>query len=120
MGDGAVFYECDEGGVVHFWGAAVFSWAADDVVDRKLAAVQLARGRIVPQAVIATAFGVDISTLWHWEKALRDRGAANLAGAKPGPKGAWKVTPEVRERVRALRAEGLSIREAAEEAGVSR
>ena len=120
MGDGAVFYECDEGGVVHLWGAPLFSWAAGDVVARKLAAVQLARGRIVPQAEIATAFGVDISTLWRWEKALRDRGASGLAGAKPGPKGAWKVTPEVRERVRALRAESLSIREAAEKAGVSR
>jgi transposase-like protein len=109
----------DRGGLVIVHGLATFAWDAGDEAGRRLAAVQLVRLRAVSQARAAAAFGVDPVTVWRWDQALAADGVAGLVPARRGPKGAWKLTPELATRIGELDAAGATLAEIAAAAGVS-
>ena len=88
-----------EGGTVWLHGMVVATWAAGDEVGRRLAAVTLVETGAATQTAVAAAFGVDVSTVWRWRKDRAEAGTVGLAGAKPGPKGAWKVTDAMRGEI---------------------
>jgi prepilin-type processing-associated H-X9-DG protein len=69
---------------------------------------------------VAAAFGVSTVTVWRWQSDYDEAGVAGVAPAKPGPKGAWKVTDEVAGRIVELRGQGRSQQEVADAVGVSR
>ncbi len=119
IGDVATFIEREDGGVVFFGGAPVFSWLAGDDLSRRLAAVQLARAGVGTRVEVAAAFGVSNVSLWRWDSVLAREGALGLESDKSGPKGAWKVTPEIVARVRVLRSVGESIARIAQATGIS-
>src|ERR1035441_9657077 len=88
----------DDGGVVWVHGLATFAWDGGDEAARRLAAGQL---------------------VWRWDRALREGGVGGLVPARKGPRGAWKLTPELAERIRELDARGKKLTVIAAECGVS-
>jgi len=109
----------DGGGLVTVHGLATFGWDAGDEAGRRLAAVQLVRLRAASQARVAAGFGVDPATVWRWDRALAGGGVAGLVPARPGPKGASKLTGELAERIAGLDAAGQTLRQIAAATGVS-
>ena len=109
----------DGGGLVTVHGLATFAWDAGDEAGRRLAAVQLVRLRAASQVQVAAGFGVDPATVWRWDQALAGGGVAGLVPARPGPKGASKLTPELAARIAELDAAGQTLRQIAAATGVS-
>ena len=106
-------------GAVWLHGSVAWFWAGDDGAARRLAAVQLVETGTARQRDVAAAFGVSEQSVHNWRTASRSAGVAGLVGSKPGPKGAWKVTDEIRDEIVRLRGQGLSQREIGERVGVS-
>src|SRR5680860_540166 len=120
VADGVAFVEDDEGcGSVFLWGMAAWSWAAGDLVARRLAAVQLVESKASRQREVARVFGVCEDTVIIWRTEYKANGTVGLAGRRPGPKGPSKLTDAKRDEIRQLRAEGLTLRAVAGRAGVS-
>ena len=109
----------DGGGLVVVHGLAVFAWDGGDEAGRRLAAVQLVRLRAASQVQVAAGFGVDPATVWRWDRALAGGGVAGLVPARPGPKGASKLTPGLAARIGELDAAGQTLRQIAAATGVS-
>src|SRR5260221_4121151 len=99
----------DGSGVVWVHGLATFAWDGGDEAARRLAAVQLVRLRAATRRQAAAAFGTDPVTVWRWDRKLAEGGVAALVPGRKGPRGAWKLTPELAERIRALDAEGKTL-----------
>jgi transposase-like protein len=118
-GVGVVAGDGDGGGVVWVHGLATFAWDGRDEAARRLAAVQLVRLRAASQRQVAAAFGTDPVTVWRWDRALREDGVAGLVPARKGPRAAWKLTPELAERIAELDAGGRKLAAIAAECGVS-
>lgn len=100
-------------------GLATFSYAADDVAGRRLAAVQLVNSKIALSVDVASAFGVTGVTLWKWGRDYGVGGVAGLLRSRPGPRGPSKLTEELRARIVELDATGLSLLAVAAQTGVS-
>lgn len=64
--------------MVYVCGLAAFCFGPDDEIGRRLAAVQLVTTKIAKQAEVATAFGIDRTTLWRWKATLGSAGVAGL------------------------------------------
>ena len=64
-------------------------------------------------AEVASAFGVDTSTLWRWTRAFISGGVLALASERRGPKGPSKLTTELKRRINGLDRDGLSLRQIA-------
>ncbi len=80
--------ETAEGGTVWLHGMVAATWTAGDEIGRRLAAVTLVETGAATQTAVASAFGVDVSTVWRWRKDRAAAGTRGLAEAKPGPRGA--------------------------------
>jgi len=119
IGDAACLVADEQGGAVLVWGTLWWSWQAGDEAGRRLAVVQLALAKIAKRVQIAAAFEVTPETVWRWCRDFERDGIAGLAPAKPGPKGAWKLTDDVVEQIVALDAEGHTQAAIAEQVGVS-
>lgn len=119
INDAVALCEDAEGGMVFFWGMATFSWSADDLCGRRLAAVQLIALGAAKVMEVAAGFGAERTTLWRWCQAYCEGGVEALAGLPKGPKGPSKLTEEKVAEIVALRAAGKTIAETAEVAGVS-
>ena len=108
-----------EGGAVWLHGMVAFAWKLGDDAGRRLAAAGLVSTKAAKQRQVAEAFGVDETTVWRW-RAERDRvGVGGLVSDRPGPRGAWKLTGQLVDRIVALDGEGISGRQIAREVGVS-
>ncbi len=114
-----VVTSADGGGVVWVHGLVTFCWDGGDEAGRRLAAVQLVQLNAAPQKEVAAAFGVYPVTVWRWDKALAAGGVAGLIGERKGPRGPWKLTPELAGKIRELDARGLGLEAAAAQCGVS-
>jgi hypothetical protein len=120
VGDAACLTVDEAGGAVWLWGTLWWSWQAGDEAGRRLAAVQLAKSKVAARTEIASAFATTTVTLWRWEQTYDERGVAGLVPAKPGPKGAWKLTEDIVGRIVTLRRAGRTPQQIADEVGVSR
>jgi prepilin-type processing-associated H-X9-DG protein len=108
-----------EGGAVWLHGMVAFVWDLGDDAGRRLAAAGLVATGAAKQRQVAEAFGVNETTVWRW-RSERDRaGVGGLVTDRPGPKGAWKLTGQLVDRIVALDGEGLSGRQIARDVGVS-
>src|SRR6266508_1359426 len=117
---GVELLEVEAGGVVFVWGRATWCFDAGDVVGRRLAAVQLVETGAARHGEVANAFGVTPVTLRSWRRAYATGRTEALAPAKPGPKGASKLTEEKREEIERARAAGASMDDVAAKVGLSR
>lgn len=116
---GVDLVENDEGGQVWINGRVTFVWASGDDVGRRVAAVSLVETGAARQREVAEAFGVDETTVWRWRRERERSGVAGLVGARPGPRGPWKLTDEVVAQIVALDGQGHSAREIARRLEVS-
>jgi transposase len=119
IGEAACLVSDEQGGAVFVWGTLWWSWQAGDEAGRRLAAVQLAIAKIAKRVQIAAAFEVTPETVWRWCRDYERDGIGGLAPAKPGPKGAWKLTDDIVERIVTLDAQGLTQAAIAGQVGVS-
>ncbi|MGH9074839.1 MAG: putative transposase [Acidimicrobiales bacterium] len=119
LGPAASLVEDGEGGVVFVWGMATWCWRTGDVVGRRQAAVGLVATATATRVEVAAGFGVSTEALRRWSRDWEQGGTQALAPARRGPKGPSKRTPEVVERIRALRRGGASIAQVATEVGLS-
>lgn len=120
IGDAAALVVDEVGSAVWVWGSLWWSWKAGDETGRRLAAVQLVAARVATRVQVAAAFGVTTVTVWRWQSDYAESGVAGLVPARSGPKGAWKVTGEVADRIMGLHGQGCSQQQIADQVGVSR
>ncbi|MFU8842002.1 MAG: putative transposase [Nitriliruptoraceae bacterium] len=117
---GVDLVEDDDGsGAVWLHGMVAFAWDAGDAAARRLAAVGLVATGAARQRQVASAFGVNETTVWRWRSERERAGVAGLVDAPRGPKGAWKLTGEVTDQIVALHGQGRSGREIARRVSVS-
>jgi transposase len=110
----------EQGEVAYFAsGVPVFVHGESDAVGRRVAAAQLIELGLAHQDEISAALGIHRSTLYRQRRKLARQGVLGVVDAKRGPHGPHRLTPEKRERVVHLLAQGRSIRQAAREVGVT-
>src|SRR3972149_9912682 len=78
-------------------GTAIHVYDARDRGAEAAAIALLAHARVAPDGALAKAFGIHRNTVARLEHRLEETGMAGGGAAKPGPKGAHKGTPAVRE-----------------------
>lgn len=91
---------------------------ARDLVQVKYEMVRRVESEGAKVAPTAAAFGVSRQSLYTAAAALTDRGLAGLLPAKPGPRGATKLTDAVLDHLEALRRVDPGLRPAALAAAV--
>jgi len=84
------------------FGSAEF-FDARDLVQVKYEMVRRVEADGVPVSAAADAFGFSRQSYYSAARALADEGLAGLVPAKPGPRGAHKLTDEVLEHLQGLR-----------------
>jgi transposase len=112
--------EDERGGLCFLFGWVNGRWAPGEDAARRLAALQLIELKAATQREVAAGFGTTPATVRRWSKDYRAEGLAGLLRERTGPKGPSKLTPERALEIRDLRAQGLSERQVAERAGLSR
>ena len=112
--------EGEHGGLCFLFGWVNGCWAPGEDAARRLAALHLIDVKAATQREVAAGFGTTPATVRRWSKDYRAEGLAGLLRDRTGPKGPSKLTPERAQEIRDLRAQGLSERQVAERAGLSR
>ena len=97
----------------------MFVHADDDAVGQRIAAGQLMALGLARQDELSAAFAVNRSTLYRQGRKLATAGVLGVVDGKRGPRGPHRFTAEKRERAQGLLAEGVSMRQAAQQVGVS-
>lgn len=111
-------FETGEGGVVFLWGMAAWFWEPQDVVGRRLAAVQLVATGAATPSEVAAAFDVNFETVRRWRWRYREQGVEGLGERRRGPKGPMKLDEEMVARVCALSENGMGLRAIGREVGL--
>jgi hypothetical protein len=86
---------------VLFGDTVIHVYDAGDRGAKAAAIALLARARVATDVDLASAFGVHRNTVGRLEGRLERAGMAGVVPAKPGPRGPHKVTPQVREAIKA-------------------
>jgi len=101
-------------------GQPISSYDASDKGAMHVAAVSLAEAGVAKAQVIAHAFGITPVHLSRMRGSYKKEGARGVVAGRTGPKGSWKMKPEVISRIRELHALGWKNSRIAGEVGVSR
>ncbi|MGH9485036.1 MAG: putative transposase [Terriglobales bacterium] len=110
----------EHGQVAYFAsGVPVFVHAENDAVGRRIAAAQLMVLRLAGQGELSAALGLHRSTLYRQCRKLTTEGVLGVVNGKRGPRGPHRFTADKRQRVVRLLGEGGSIRQAAQQVGVT-
>jgi hypothetical protein len=80
-------------------GQLYMSWPSGDEGCLRLAMVQLSQCGLGKQEDLAAAFGRHITSLQRYQADFAGHGMAGLMPERRGPKGAWKLTPELRGKI---------------------
>lgn len=80
-------------------GQLYMSWSSGDEGSFRLAMVQLFQCGLGKQEDLAAAFGRHITSLERYVADFADQGMPGLMPERRGPKGAWKLTPELRGKI---------------------
>ena len=75
------------------------SWRSGDEACVRLAIVQLHECGLATEQDLAGAFGRHIVTVQRYLRDFADEGMAGLVSERRGPKGRWKLTPELRGKI---------------------
>jgi DNA-binding NarL/FixJ family response regulator len=110
----------ERGQVAYFAsGVPVFVHADGDPVGQRIAAVQLRALGLARPDELSAAFAVNRSTLYRQGRKLATAGVLGVVDGKRGPRGPHRFTPDKWLRVTQLLGEGVSIRQAAQQVGVT-
>jgi hypothetical protein len=80
-------------------GQLYMSWPSGDEGCLRLAMVQLSRCGLGNQEDLAAAFGRHITSVQRYVADFASAGLRGLVPERRGPKGAWKLTPELRGKI---------------------
>jgi hypothetical protein len=80
-------------------GRLYMSWPSGDEACLRLAMVQLSQCGLGKQEDLAAAFGRHITSLQRYVADFTDQGMPGLVPERRGPRGAWKITPELRGKI---------------------
>lgn len=100
-------------------GVPVFVHGENDAVGRRVAAAQLLALGLARQDELSAALGVNRTTLDRQQRKVEAHGVLGVVDGKRGPRGPHRFTADKRERVEALLQAGISIRQAAQQVGVT-
>jgi transposase len=100
-------------------GVPLFVHRADDPVGRRVAAVQMMELGLARQDELSAALRVNRTTLYRQQRKLQRHGVLGVVDGKRGPRGPHRFTAEKAQRVAELLEAGQSIRQAAEQVGVT-
>lgn len=106
--------DADDQRTIFLNGYPAARYACDDKAAERVLLTELAEVLPLPDRQIAAAFQIHPVTLSRFRSLARRSGAAALIPRKTGPQGPSKMTPKLEARCRALRAEGVSLREIAQ------
>src|SRR6266851_3405144 len=110
----------ERGQVAYFAsGVPVFVHADDDPVGQRIAAVQMMALGLARQDELSAGLALNRSTLYRQHRKLTTEGVLGVVDGKRGPRGPHRFTADKRQRVEHLLGEGQSIRQAAEQVGVT-
>jgi transposase-like protein len=110
----------ERGQVAYFAsGVPLFVHAEDDAVGQRVAAVQMMALGLARQDELSAALAVNRSTLYRQHRKVQRAGVLGVVEGKRGPRGPHRFTPDKQQRVTELLAEGVSIRQAAQQVGVT-
>ena len=110
----------ERGQVAYFAsGVPLFVHAEDDAVGQRVATVQMMALGLARQDELSAALAVNRSTLYRQHRKLKTAGVLGVVDGKRGPRGPHRFTPDKRQRVTQLLGEGVSIRQAAQQVGVT-
>lgn len=100
-------------------GVPVFVHADGDVVGQRVAAAELIELGLAQQDELSAALGVHRTTLYRQHRKLTRDGVLGVMNGKRGPRGPHRFTAEKEQRVAQLLGIGISIRQAAQQVGVT-
>jgi transposase len=110
----------ERGQVAYFAsGVPIFVHAEDDAAGQRIAAVQLIELQLTQQDELSAALGINRSTLYRQHQKLSQAGVLGVVDHKRGPHGPHRFTAEKQQRVAQLLGRGISIRQAAQQVGVT-
>ena len=110
----------ERGQVAYFAsGVPLFVHADGDPVGQRIATVQMMALGLARQDELSAALAVNRSTLYRQQRKLKTAGVLGVVDGKRGPRGPHRFTPDKRQRVAQLLGEGVSIRHAAQQVGVT-
>jgi len=90
-------------------GQPYMSWRSGDEESLRLAIVQLHECGLGTQEELAEAFGRHVNSVQRYLTGFADEGLRGLLAERRGPKGGWKITPEVRGHIFAGRFAGREV-----------
>ena len=80
-------------------GQLYMSWRSGDEACVRLAIVQLHQCGLATEPELAEAFGRHVATVQRYLRDFADEGMKGLVSERRGPKGRWKLTPELRGKI---------------------
>jgi hypothetical protein len=109
-----------DGHVAYFAaGVPLFTHRDADAVGQRIAAVQLMELGLARQDELSAALRINRTTLYRQHQKLKGAGVQGVVDQPRGPRGPHRFSADKRRRVEHLLAEGTSIRQAAQDVGVS-
>ena len=80
-------------------GQLYMSWKLSDQFAQRVAVVGLYKSGIATQEELAKTFGIHTKSIYNYITVFEEEGMKGLIGERSGPKGSWKLTPEVRGKI---------------------
>jgi len=80
-------------------GRPYMRWESGDEVAQRIAIVQLYECGFGTQEYLARAFGVHVNSVQRYLSVFAEHGMGGLMPRRAGPKGSWKITPELRAKI---------------------
>ena len=80
-------------------GQLYMSWPSGDEACVRVAMVQLQKCRLATEQDLAEAFGRHVTTVQRYVRDFADEGMEGLMPERRGPKGRWKLTPDLRGKI---------------------
>ena len=75
------------------------SWLVEDDIAPRFAIAQICELGMGSQEELAKVFGITVRSVQNYIHAYRRDGANGLMGKKKGPKGSWKISPQVKGKI---------------------
>jgi hypothetical protein len=85
-----------------YFAVPLFVHRTDDLVGRRVAAVQMMALDLARQDELSTALDVNRTTLYRQQRKVQTHGVLGVVDGKRGPRGPHRFTVEKRRRVEAL------------------
>ena len=80
-------------------GRRYMQWTDEDRLTKRIAIAQLYELDMGSQEEIAAAFGISTKSVYNYVRIFATKGSAGFILRKKGPKGQWKISPEVRAKI---------------------